>query len=168
MPDVWAIEQIFPVLPLHRLDEAPVCRAVLEDITCDSDGRIDHYVEGEGLEASLPVHPLRDGEPYLLGFFLLGAYQEILGDIHNLFGDTDSVHVVLDGEGGYRLEHPLQGDTVDTVLRYVHVNPDTLLERYRARLQQAGVPAGQQERWLADLEQGLHGYTYLEKRYTTR
>ena len=168
MPDVWAIEQIFPVLPLHRLDEAPACRAVLEDITCDSDGRIDHYVEGEGLEASLPVHPLRDGEPYLLGFFLLGAYQEILGDIHNLFGDTDSVHVVLDGEGGYRLEHPLQGDTVDTVLRYVHVNPDTLLERYRARLQQAGVPAAQQERWLADLEQGLHGYTYLEKRYTTR
>jgi len=168
MPDVWAIEQIFPVMPLHRLDESPTRRAVIEDITCDSDGRIDHYVEGEGIEASLPVHPLRLGEPYLLGFFLLGAYQEILGDIHNLFGDTDSVHVVLDGEGGYRLEHPLQGDTVDTVLRYVHFNPDTLLETYRTRLAATDMPDAQREAWLAHLARGLHGYTYLEKHNDTR
>ncbi len=168
MPDVWAIEQIFPVMPLHRLDEAPTRRAVIEDITCDSDGRIDHYVEGEGIEASLPVHALRPGEPYLLGFFLLGAYQEILGDIHNLFGDTDSVHVVLDGEGGYRLDHPLQGDTVDTVLRYVHFNPDALLETYRSRLAGSAVPDEQRAAWLSELTQGLHGYTYLEKHNDTR
>lgn len=166
MPDVWAIEQIFPVLPLHRLDEPPRRRAVLEDITCDSDGRIDAYVEGEGLEASLAVHPLRPGEPYLLGFFLIGAYQEILGDIHNLFGDTDSVHVVLDGAGGWRLEQPLQGDTVDAVLRYVHFHPETLREAYRSRLADADLPADRREALLAVLEQGLYGYTYLEKRDT--
>ena len=168
MPDVWAIEQIFPVMPLHRLNEQPARRAVLEDITCDSDGRIDTYVEGEGLEASLPVHALRPGEPYLLGFFLLGAYQEILGDIHNLFGDTDSVHVVLDGEGGWRLEQPLQGYTVDTVLRYVHFQPDALREAYRNRLAEADLPAERHENILALLEQGLYGYTYLDKQRETR
>jgi len=168
MPDVWAIEQIFPVMPVHRLNEQPARRAVLEDITCDSDGRIDSYVEGEGLEASLPVHALRPGEPYLLGFFLLGAYQEILGDIHNLFGDTDSVHVVLDGEGGWRLEQPLQGYTVDTVLRYVHFQPDALREAYRNRLAEADLPAERRENMLALLEQGLYGYTYLDKQRETR
>src|SRR5690606_6286166 len=96
-------DQVFPVLPLHRLNEAPTRRAVLQDITCDSDGRIDHYIDHDSLETTLPVHALRPGEPYVLGIFLLGAYQEILGDLHNLFGDTDSVNVELLPDGSYRL-----------------------------------------------------------------
>ena len=92
MPDVWGIDQIFPILPLHRLDEEPLRRATLQDLTCDSDGHIEYYVDGEGVESSLPLHALRADEPYLLGIFLIGAYQEILGDQHNLFGDTDAVN----------------------------------------------------------------------------
>ena len=99
MPDVWAIDQVFPVVPIERLDEAPSRRGVIADITCDSDGRIDTYVGNEGLDTSMPLHALRPGEPYRLGFFLIGAYQEILGDIHNLFGDTDAVEVRTDGDG---------------------------------------------------------------------
>ncbi len=162
LPDVWAIDQIFPVVPLHRLDERPERRGVLEDITCDSDGRIDHYVDGEGLESSLPLHAPRAGEPYLLGIFLAGAYQEILGDMHNLFGDTDSIDVELDAAGGYRLARPLHGDTVETVLRYVHFDPERLLQAFREKI--AGAPFGEAEgaAMLEELEAGLHGYTYLE------
>ena len=161
LPDVWAIDQIFPVIPIHRLDEAPRRRAVLQDITCDSDGRIDTYVDGEGLETSLPVHDIRPGEPYLLGFFLVGAYQEILGDMHNLFGDTDSVNVEL-SDGGHRLTHPTHGDGVDAVLRYVRIDVAELEQRYRDKIAAAGLSDALREAHLADLVAGLTGYTYLE------
>jgi len=163
LPDVWAIEQIFPIVPLHRLDERPTRRAVIEDITCDSDGRIDHYVDSDGIEASLPLHDVRPGEPYLIGMFLVGAYQEILGDMHNLFGDTDSVDVNINSAGEIELTQPLRGDTVDSVLRYVRFDASELLELYRAKLQQAELDEARSQEFLAELEGGLYGYTYLEE-----
>jgi len=163
MPDHWAIDQIFPVVPLNRLNEPPTRRGVMQDITCDSDGRIDLYVDGEGIETTLPLHPLREDEPYLLGIFLVGAYQEILGDMHNLFGDTDSVHVELKPDGGYQLSQAQQGDTVDSVLRYVHFNADDLLASYRDKIERASsLSAKNRETYLAELSEGLKGYTYLE------
>ena len=162
MPDIWAIEQVFPIVPLQRLDETPTRRGTLQDITCDSDGRIDQYVDGEGLESSLPLHALRDGEPYRLGIFLLGAYQEILGDMHNLFGDTNAVDVHIDAEGRHHLSHIQRGDTVDAVLRHVHFATDELLASYRAQLAAAQLPATQQAACLHELQAGLSTYTYLE------
>ena len=164
IPDHWAIEQIFPVIPLSRLDEPPTRRAVLEDITCDSDGRVDLYVDSEGIEKSLPLHAPRAGEPYLLGIFLVGAYQEILGDMHNLFGDTDSVNVELNDDGSFRLEQARRGDTVGSVLRYVNFDPEDLLATYRSKLHAAEwltpeTAAG----YLSELAEGLQGYTYLEE-----
>jgi arginine decarboxylase len=162
LPDVWAIDQIFPIMPLQRLQEEPSHRAVLEDITCDSDGRIDYYVDSEGLESSLPVHRIKPGETYLLGIFLVGAYQEILGDMHNLFGDTDSVDVELDGKGGYVIKEKHQGDTVDAVLRYVNFDPADLLQRYKNKIDASSLDANVREQIFTELEAGLHGYTYLE------
>ncbi|BAU46626.1 arginine decarboxylase [Sulfurifustis variabilis] len=164
VPDHWAIEQIFPVVPLHRLDEPPTRRTVLQDITCDSDGRLDWYVDGDGVETSLPLHELKPGEPYLVGIFLVGAYQEILGDMHNLFGDTDSVHVDLGPDGSARLTQALRGDTVDDVLRYVHFDPTELLAAYRRKIDGArGLTPAERESYLDALAQGLKGYTYLEE-----
>ena len=163
VPDVWAISQIFPVAPLHRLNERPSRRGVLRDITCDSDGRIDLYVNTDGVESSMPLHTPRPGETYLLGIFLVGAYQEILGDLHNLFGDTDSVHVAADSAGGHRLLQPLRGDSVSTVLRAVHFDPEQLLAVYREKTEQASwLSAGERKAYLQELTSGLEGYTYLE------
>ncbi len=161
LPDVWAIDQIFPVMPLHRLNEQPSRSAVLHDITCDSDGCIEHYVNQEGVETTLPVHALVPGEPYLMGIFLVGAYQEILGDMHNLFGDTDAVNLELDGEGGYRFSHIERGDSVQDLLRYVHFSPQRMLQRYREKLGQAGLDAEASDGLLIELQRGLEGYTYL-------
>jgi len=162
MPDVWGIEQIFPIVPLQRLDELPSRRALIQDLTCDSDGCIEHYVDYEGVESSLRVHDLREGENYLLGFFLVGAYQEILGDMHNLFGDTDSVNVVLDESGEYYLEGPERGDTVDDLLRYVHYESAMLMQVYREKVAQSGLSEAQQALYLETLANGLEGYTYFE------
>ncbi len=162
MPDVWAIDQIFPIVPLHRLDQRPTRRAVIQDLTCDSDGRIDYYVDREGVETTLPLHLVDAGAPYLLGIFLVGAYQEILGDIHNLFGDTDSVNLELTADGGHRLVRPRQGDTVETVLRYVDFSADELLRAYRAKVGGATLTPEQQRAYLGELQAGLTGYTYLE------
>jgi arginine decarboxylase len=163
IPDHWAIDQVFPVLPLERLNEQPTRRAVLQDITCDSDGRVDLYVDGEGVEASLPLHAPRAGEPYLLGIFMVGAYQEILGDMHNLFGDTDSVQVEPTVDGGYRLAEIRRGDTVDSVLRYVHFDAEDLLAAYRRKIDAAtALDATQRRQYLDTLKDGLSGYTYLE------
>jgi arginine decarboxylase len=163
MPDHWAIDQIFPVLPLQRLNEEPARRAVLNDITCDSDGRIDLYVDGDGIETSLPLHAPKENEPYLLGIFMVGAYQEILGDMHNLFGDTDSVHVELSPGHGYRLTQPRRGDTVDSALRFVHFNAEDLLADYRTKVSAATwLNAAQRATCLHELAAGLEGYTYLE------
>lgn len=163
MPDHWAIDQIFPVMPLNRLGEAPTRRAVLQDITCDSDGRIDLYVNAEGVDTTLPLHAPQEGEPYLLGIFLVGAYQEILGDMHNLFGDTDSVHVELLPDGGHKLVAHRRGDTVDSVLRYVHFDPEDLLAAYREKVSKAsGLDRERRDSFLKELSAGLEGYTYLE------
>ncbi|MBI44082.1 biosynthetic arginine decarboxylase [Marinobacter lutaoensis] len=162
LPDVWGIDQIFPVMPINGLDRPLSRRAVIQDITCDSDGRIDHYVDGEGIETTLPLPEDRPGEPLLIGFFMTGAYQEILGDMHNLFGDTHSVDVRLNDRGGYDIGAPIQGDTVAKVLRYVNFEPERLLEAYRHKFATSGLPAQLQETLLAELASGLEGYTYLE------
>ncbi|HHH35822.1 MAG TPA: biosynthetic arginine decarboxylase [Gammaproteobacteria bacterium] len=162
IPDVWAIDQIFPIMPLHRLEEPPTRRAVITDITCDSDGRIDHYVDREGVESTLPLHAVSSGGDYLLGIFLVGAYQEILGDMHNLFGDTHAVNVVLEPDGGHRLSEPQRGDTVDEVLRYVRYDTEELLERLRHKTRQAGLDEDRSRLCLQALEAGVGGYTYLE------
>ncbi len=162
LPDVWAIDQLFPIIPLHRLHEIPDRRAVLQDLTCDSDGRIEWYVDNEGVEATMPVHGIERGTPYLLGFFMVGAYQEILGDMHNLFGDTDSVNVELTDDGGYRLVKPEQGDVASDVLRYVHFEPEELLKMYREKIAAADLSDAQRASHMHELEEGLKGYTYLE------
>ncbi|HHJ13353.1 MAG TPA: biosynthetic arginine decarboxylase [Gammaproteobacteria bacterium] len=162
MPDVWGLGQIFPIVPLQRLDEPPTRRTTLEDLTCDSDGRIDYYVDGGGVEQSMPVHDIAPGEDYLLGIFLLGAYQEILGDMHNLFGDTDAVDIEITADGGHRLRHAEQGDRSDELLRYVHFDPDQLRAAYRQRVVAAGLDPAEAHQVLDALEAGLTGYTYLE------
>ena len=160
MPDVWALEQVFPIMPLAGLQQKPNRRAVLEDLSCDSDGRIDHYVDSESLQSTLPVHAPAEGQPYYLGVFMVGAYQETLGDIHNLFGDTDSASVRLN-HGGFELETPRQGDTTDELLRYVGYDIDQLRMAYRAKIAAAGLEPTDAKRVAESLESGLSGYTYL-------
>lgn len=160
VPDVWALNQIFPILPLARLDERPDRRVRLCDLTCDSDGRIDRYVDAEGLDGTLPLHALRPDEPYRLGIFMVGAYQENLGDIHNMFGDTDAVNVET-GDGGWRLTEAERGDRADELLRYVHFEPEALRAAYRDKLAAAGIGETSRTECLALLEEGLSGYTYL-------
>ncbi len=163
MPDHWAIDQIFPILPLHRHGEEPTRRAVLQDITCDSDGRIDLYVDGEGIESTLPLHAEKPGELYPLGIFMVGAYQEILGDMHNLFGDTDSVHVEPTPDGGYKLTQARRGDTVGSVLRYVHFDADDLLGAFRGKIAELKeLDSETRNSYLNEIQEGLDGYTYLE------
>ncbi len=162
LPDVWGIDQIFPILPISGLNQPATRRAVIQDITCDSDGRIDQYVDGSGIETTLPLPETDPAGPMVLGFFLTGAYQEILGDMHNLFGDTHSVDVSFDGSGNYRIEHPIRGDTVEKILRYVHFDPKTLLDSYREQLEASDLPQAQRDELLEELAQGLSGYTYLE------
>jgi arginine decarboxylase len=161
MPDVWAIDQVFPIVPIERLDEAPTRRGIIADLTCDSDGKIDTYVENEDLDSSLPLHELRKGENYRLGFFLVGAYQEILGDIHNLFGDTDAIEVRCEGEG-YAIGQQRRGDTTDVMLDYVGYRLDDLRREYAAKVDAARLPADEGERLKAALEAGLTAYTYLD------
>lgn len=166
LPDIWALDQIFPIVPIQRLNEVPNARAVVHDLTCDSDGCIDHYVDEGGVEASLPVHAGAGLDaPYLLGFFMVGAYQEILGDIHNLFGDTDAVNVELDASApaGYRLRDPERGDSTDELLSAVHFEPRSLLAHYRRKLDAAELDRPTREQLFVELKAGLYGYTYLEE-----
>ncbi len=162
VPDAWGIKQVFPIMPLHRLNEYPDRRAKIQDLTCDSDGQFRHYVDGEGIETSLPVHAIQSDRSYLLGIFLVGAYQEILGDMHNLFGDTFSVNVHLTADGGYELVEPVEGDTVQKLLQYVNIDTDYLRNTYRKRLQAANITAEQRLAYSRELDSGLMGYTYLE------
>ena len=161
MPDVWAIDQVFPIVPIERLDEAPTRRGVIADMTCDSDGKIDTYVENEDLDSSLPLHELRPGQSYRLGFFLVGAYQEILGDIHNLFGDTDAVEVRVTATGGHAITQQRRGDTTDVMLDYVGYRLDDLRRIYKARVGAVDIGPTEAARLNAELEAGLTGYTYL-------
>ncbi|HVS00303.1 MAG TPA: biosynthetic arginine decarboxylase, partial [Thermoanaerobaculia bacterium] len=167
MPDSWAIDQLFPIVPIHRLNEEPTDRAVLADITCDSDGKIDHFIDRRDVKDVLELHPLVPTQPYYLGVFLVGAYQEILGDLHNLFGDTNTVHVALDLEEDYRIEGVVSGDTVTDVLRYVRYDRNHLV----AKVRQAAETAWRAKRLTLEesrflvrrYEEGLSGYTYLEQ-----
>jgi arginine decarboxylase len=166
LPDSWAIKQLFPVMPIHRLNEEPDRQAILGDITCDSDGKIDHFIDRRGVCKTLPLHSSRNGEPYYLGAFLLGAYQEILGDLHNLFGDTNAAHVSL-GEGGeLTIEAIVKGDTVTEVLNYVQFNTNELLDRLQTAVETAVLKnrIGEEEagQFLKCYEEGLRGYTYLQ------
>ncbi|MEO7148440.1 MAG: arginine decarboxylase [Rhodanobacteraceae bacterium] len=160
IPDVWAIDQVFPILPLTRLHERPTRRGTLADLTCDSDGRVDVFVGSEGLDVSLPLHELRANEPYRLGIFLVGAYQETLGDIHNLFGDTDAVNVRIEGDE-FALDGDRRGDNSDIVLDYVGYKPDDLRAAWRDKAAAARLPDEEAQRVTDALETGLTGYTYL-------
>lgn len=162
LPDVWGIKQVFPVLPLSGLDRKPTRRGVIQDITCDSDGRIDRYVDGQGLEATLPLPEWGDDDEKLLGLFLVGAYQEILGDLHNLFGDTDAVDAALDEHGRWRLSNLQLGDRVADVLRYVNFDAEVLRARLDAQLATSDLDADERAHFMDDLAAGLDGYTYLE------
>jgi arginine decarboxylase len=163
VPDVWAIDQVFPIVPVERLDSEPDRRGVIADLTCDSDGRIDDYVGAEAISSSMPLHGLETGKSYRLGIFLVGAYQETLGDIHNLFGDTDTANVRLDGNGGYTLQRQRRGDTTDVMLDYVGYSLDDLRDAYKAKVKAAGLERGESEQMLDALESGLTGYTYLHE-----
>ena len=166
MPDSWAIKQLFPIMPIHRLGEAPTRRAVLGDITCDSDGKIDQFIDLRDVRQTLELHPFT-GQPYYLGAFLLGAYQEILGDLHNLFGDTNAVHVRMDENGEIVLDGVVKGDTVREVLAYVQYNGDELLNQLRKDVERAvrvnKITVQESRQLLHFYETGLDGYTYLEE-----
>ncbi len=162
VPDVWGLDQVFPIMPIERLAEAPTRHGVLADLTCDSDGRIDRYVDSEGVDTSLPLHALRHDEAYRLAIFMTGAYQETLGDIHNLFGDTDSVNVRLDADR-YALEMPRRGDTADKLLGMVGYDANDIRLRYTQKITAAKLPRDEAERLRAALEAGLTAYTYLEE-----
>jgi arginine decarboxylase len=163
LPDSWAIDQLFPIMPVHRLDEEPTRRGTLQDVTCDSDGKIEQFVGAGSPEPSLPLHTLRAEEPYILGIFLTGAYQEILGDLHNLFGDTNAVHLHLAEGKGYEVTHIVHGDTVTEVLDYVQFDTQTLIKNFRRKVQNAeGLTRNEANSFVADYIAGLAGYTYLE------
>lgn len=166
LPDSWAIDQIFPIIPITRLDEKPTRTCTIQDITCDSDGKIANFISAQGTASSLPVHPLRPGEPYYIGVFLVGAYQEILGDMHNLFGDTNAVHISV-YKDRYEIEQIIEGETVDEVLDYVQYNPKKLvrnLEAWVTASMKAGTITPEEGRdFISTYRAGLFGYTYLEK-----
>jgi arginine decarboxylase len=165
-PDHWAVQQLFPVMPIHRLNEEPTRRGVFADLTCDSDGKIDRFIDPHDVKDVLELHPW-NGEPYYIGVFLLGAYQEILGDLHNLFGDTDAVHVHIDDEGSYRVEHVVEGDDVSDVLNYVQYDRGQLMERVRQTvedaLRQGSISLEESARLRRRYKEGLEEYTYLHR-----
>ncbi|CNH77064.1 arginine decarboxylase [Yersinia massiliensis] len=162
MPDAWGIDQLFPVLPLEGLDKPPERRAVLLDITCDSDGTIDHYIDGDGVATTMPMPPYDAENPPLLGFFMVGAYQEILGNMHNLFGDTAAVDVYVFPDGTVEVEQTDEGDTVADMLEYVQLNPEKLLAHFRDQVKQTDLDTELQVQFMEEFEAGLYGYTYLE------
>jgi arginine decarboxylase len=162
LPDSWAIDQIFPIMPVHRLDEDPTRRGTLQDMTCDSDGKIDRFAGWRRAKPNLELHPFTHGEPYILGIFLTGAYQEILGDMHNLFGDTNAIHIRLT-ESGYEVGDLVHGDTVTEVLNYVQFSAQDLVTTFRRKVQSAkGLTRSEANAFIADYVDGLNGYTYLE------
>jgi arginine decarboxylase len=163
LPDHWAVRQLFPTMPVNRLNKAPTRRAVLADLTCDSDGKMDEFIDLKDVKHFLELHAV-NGEPYYIATFLVGAYQEILGDLHNLFGDTDAVHVRLDGDD-YRVEHVVEGDSVTEVLSYVQYSKDDLVARVRRAVENAvrekRLSPAESGRLMRRYEEGLEGYTYL-------
>ncbi|MCL4210332.1 MAG: biosynthetic arginine decarboxylase [Phycisphaeraceae bacterium] len=166
LPDSWAIDQLFPIMPIHRLAERPTRKGVLADITCDSDGKIDRFIDVRDIKKTLDLHALNPGEEYYLGVFLVGAYQETLGDLHNLFGDTHVVHIRLDESGGWWIEEVVKGDTVAEVLGYVQYQPDRLYPQMSRDCEKAvrdgRLTVAESQVLLRFYESGLNGYTYLE------
>jgi arginine decarboxylase len=173
MPDSWAIDQLFPICPIHRLNEEPTRRGILADITCDSDGKVDHFVDKRIDKKTLELHEVKDlpgpgggVEPYYLGVFLLGAYQEILGDLHNLLGDTHAVHLTVDEKGEWEIDEVIEGDTVEEVLQYVQYDHEDLKRAMRldveAACKQQRLTLGEGKALLKFYDEGLEGYTYLE------
>lgn len=165
LPDAWAIDQIFPIIPISRLEEKPSNRCTIQDITCDSDGKINRFVAPQGMSSSLPVHKLRPGEPYYLGVFLVGAYQEILGDMHNLFGDTNAVHISMT-KNGYEIEQIIDAEAVADVLEYVEYNPKKLVRNLESwvsvSMKKGRITAEEGRQFLNNYRSGLYGNTYLE------
>ena len=165
MPDSWALDQLFPIMPIARLEEQPTRSAMLQDITCDSDGKISAYVNGGQQTSYLPLHPIKPDEHYYVGVFLVGAYQEILGNMHNLFGDTNAVHISVDGEG-YTIEQVIDGETVADVLEYVQYDPKKLVRRLEIWVSRAikdgKITAAEGKEFISNYRSGLYGYTYLE------
>ena len=163
-PDSWAIDQLFPILPIHRLNEEPTQRGTLADLTCDSDGKIDKFIDLRDVKSLLELHPLKKGEPYYLGLFLGGAYQEIMGNLHNLFGDTNAVHIALTPKG-YKISHVVKGDMMTEVLGYVQYNTEDLVESIRQQaelaLQDGRITIEESQRLLQNYERSLSCYTYL-------
>lgn len=165
LPDSWAIDQMFPIMPIARLDEKPSRTATLQDITCDSDGKINFFISSHGVANALPIHPLKSNESYYLGVFLVGAYQEILGDMHNLFGDTNAVHISV-YKDRYEIDQIIDGETVAEVLDYVQYNPKKLVrnvETWVTQSMKSGKITPEEGReFLSNYRSGLYGYTYLE------
>ena len=162
LPDSWAIDQLFPIMPIHRLGERPTRLGSIQDVTCDSDGKIDRFVGGRSGRPSIELHPFESGQPYIIGIFLTGAYQEILGDLHNLFGDTNAVHIALTDDG-YAVTDLVHGDTVTEVLNYVQFRASDLLTVFRRKVNAAqGITREEANRFIAEYVAGLEGYTYLE------
>ena len=166
LPDSWAIDQLFPIVPLSRLDEKPTRTCTIQDITCDSDGKIANFISPSGTSSALPVHPLKPGEPYYIGVFLTGAYQEILGDMHNLFGDTNAVHISV-YKDRFEIDQVIEGESVDEVLEYVQFNPKKLVRNVESWVMQSmneGKITPEEGRdFISTYRAGLFGYTYLEK-----
>ena len=165
MPDSWAIDQLFPIMPIHKLQEEPTCRGILADITCDSDGKVDRFIDRRRVKSVLELHPY-DGSDYFIAAFLVGAYQEILGDLHNLLGDTNAVHVSIDEAGRYSVDDVVEGDTVREVLQYVQFSADDLKRAMRKSVEKAlreqKLTIDESRVLLKFYENGLEGYTYLE------
>ncbi|WP_199315546.1 MULTISPECIES: biosynthetic arginine decarboxylase [Oscillatoriophycideae] len=163
-PDCWAIDQLFPIMPIHRLDEEPTRRGILADLTCDSDGKIDRFIDLRDVKSVLELHTIKPGEPYYLGIFLSGAYQEIMGSLHNLFGDTNAVHIQLTPKG-YQIEHVVKGDTMSEVVSYVQYDAEDLVESIRQRCEQAlqekRITLQESQLLLQNYERSLGRYTYL-------
>ena len=164
MPDAWAIDQLFPIMPIHRLNEEPTNRATLADLTCDSDGKIEQFIDLRDVKSVLELHPLQENKPYYLGLFLGGAYQEIMGNLHNLFGDTNTVHIHMTPKG-YHIEHVVKGDTMTEVLSYVQYDSEDLIENIRRRseyaLQDGKITIQEAQLLLQHYEHSLNHYTYL-------
>ena len=163
-PDCWAIDQLFPIMPIHRLGEEPTQRGILADLTCDSDGKIDRFIDLRDVKSVLELHPHKPGEPYYLGMFLNGAYQEVMGNLHNLFGDTNTVHIQLTPKG-YQIEHVVKGDTMSEVVAYVQYDSEDMVESIRQRCEKAleenRITLAESQRLLQTYEQSLRRYTYL-------
>ena len=167
LPDAWAIEQIFPVMPLHRLNEKPTRTAIIADLTCDCDGKLNKFAHEDGISPTIPLHDFKEDDDYIIGVFLVGSYQETLGDLHNLFGDTNVVSIGITDDGNIEFLHELAGDTISDVLSYVEYQPKEMYSRFRTMAEEAvrdgSITVDQRQGMLKLFEESLRGYTYFEQ-----